>query len=166
MLKGATRLLRCSQRFRSDLRVESYLFHCSISFSTIAMTAVQRTKAALASISLNPHSIVSHAPSDSPVTWRAALQVVSPVENFQLLKTLVFKPKTAKSAVTVPVVVLATEQTEMSSSALAKKLNHKEMRLASDDLLKEFFDLDKDSRTIFLHFTVVVIVSHLRYHHQ
>jgi prolyl-tRNA synthetase len=58
---------------------------------------------------------------------------------------LVFKPKTAKTSTPVPVVVIARDETETSSGALGKKLNLKELRLASEDLLKEFFSLDKNS---------------------
>ncbi|KAG1800638.1 uncharacterized protein BJ212DRAFT_1497976 [Suillus subaureus] len=65
-----------------------------------------------------------------------------------LIKTLVDKPKTAKTAIPVPVVVIAREETETSSSALGKKLNLKELRLASEDLLAEFFALDKDSLSL------------------
>jgi prolyl-tRNA synthetase len=48
-----------------------------------------------------------------------------------------FKPKTAKSAVPNPVLVLASEQTETSSSAIARLLNLKDLRLASEDLIKD-----------------------------
>ena len=56
-----------------------------------------------------------------------------------------FKPKTAKGATVIPVVVFAREETDTNSAALGKKLNLKELRLASEDLLKEFFGVDKDS---------------------
>ncbi|KAF8189290.1 hypothetical protein BJ912DRAFT_1105357 [Pholiota molesta] len=58
---------------------------------------------------------------------------------------VVYKPKTAKTATPVPVVVIAREETETNSAAIGKKLNLKELRLASEDLLKEFFSLNKDS---------------------
>ncbi|KAH9983137.1 hypothetical protein BJV74DRAFT_887027 [Russula compacta] len=64
---------------------------------------------------------------------------------FELLKVLVFKPKTAKNATPIPVVVVARDSTETNSSLLGKKLNLKDLRLASEDLLSEFFSLDKDS---------------------
>ncbi|KAG5219842.1 prolyl-tRNA synthetase [Salix suchowensis] len=66
-------------------------------------------------------------------------------KSFELIKTLVFKPKTAKSATPVPVVVVAREETETNSGSLGKKLNLKELRLANEDLLKDFFSLDKNS---------------------
>jgi hypothetical protein len=45
----------------------------------------------------------------------------------------------------VPIVVIAREETKTSSSALGKKLNLKELRLASEDLLSGFIALDKNS---------------------
>ncbi|KAJ7444087.1 hypothetical protein B0H11DRAFT_2291350 [Mycena galericulata] len=53
---------------------------------------------------------------------------------------------TAKTATPVLVVVIARDETETSSAAIGKKLNLKELRLASEDLLSEFFcfPLDKN----------------------
>ena len=56
-------------------------------------------------------------------------------KSFELIKTLVFKPKTAKTATPIPVVVIARDETETSSGALGKRLN-----------LKELFAFDKISR--------------------
>jgi prolyl-tRNA synthetase len=64
-----------------------------------------------------------------------------------LIKTLVYKPKTAKTAAPTPVVVIAREQTETNSGAIGKKLNLKDLRVASEDLLTQFFSLDKNSCT-------------------
>ncbi|KAL5514198.1 hypothetical protein ACEPAG_2286 [Sanghuangporus baumii] len=100
----------------------------------------------LAKLSIKPLATVRHAAQTSPASWRDALVVTAGIpSDFQLTKTLVFKPKTAKSATPIPVVVIAREETETSSAALGKKLNLKDLRLASADLLKEFFALDKDS---------------------
>ncbi|KIY74237.1 prolyl-tRNA synthetase [Cylindrobasidium torrendii FP15055 ss-10] len=103
---------------------------------------------ALATLSLKP-KVVEHVPADSPAAWRDALATTAAPEPFQLLKTLVYKPKTAKTATTVPVVVLAPEAIQPSSSAIGKKLNLKDLRLASDDLLQDFFSADKDSLSPF-----------------
>lgn len=54
-------------------------------------------------------------------------------------KTLVFKPKTAKSATPVPVVVFALVSTATPSGAIAAAAGVKEPRLARDDLVQEFF---------------------------
>lgn len=59
---------------------------------------------------------------------------------------MVYKPKTAKTAIPVPVVVIARDETETNAGAIGKKLNLKELRMANEELLTEFFALDKDSR--------------------
>ncbi|KAJ7814645.1 hypothetical protein B0H13DRAFT_2139914 [Mycena leptocephala] len=51
----------------------------------------------------------------------------------------------ADTTTPVPVVVIARDETETNSGAIGKILNLKEMRLASEDLLTEFFALDKNS---------------------
>lgn len=112
------------------------------------MSSVDAITGKLAALSITPAATVSHASQSSPATWREALQAASGTPaSFELTKTLVFKPKTAKSVTPVPVVVIAREETETNSTALGKKLNLKELRLASGDLLNEFFSLDKDSCT-------------------
>ncbi|KAG6821860.1 hypothetical protein H0H93_014913, partial [Arthromyces matolae] len=94
----------------------------------------------------NPTSSITHAPTTSPAEWKEALIAhESTPKDFELIKTLVYKPKTAKTATPVPVVVIARDSTETNSTAIGKALNLKELRLASADLLKEFFSLDKDS---------------------
>lgn len=60
-------------------------------------------------------------------------------ENAVPTKTLVFKPKTAKTATPVPVVVFALQDTQTPSGAIAKAAGVKEPRLAKDDLVQEFF---------------------------
>jgi prolyl-tRNA synthetase len=112
------------------------------------MSKIDSITQALAALSISPSEIVEHAPATSPAAWKEALQAASTKapKEFELLKVLVFKPKTAKSATPIPVVVVARDETETSSSSLGKKLNLKELRLASEDLLSEFFSLDKDSR--------------------
>ncbi|KAI5949345.1 hypothetical protein KGF54_005580 [Candida jiufengensis] len=54
-------------------------------------------------------------------------------------KTLIFKPKTAKTATPIPILVFALQSTNTSSSIIAKSANVKEPRLAKDDLVEEFF---------------------------
>lgn len=50
---------------------------------------------------------------------------------------LLFKPKQPKSAEPTPVLVVAKEETETSSGAIAGLLSLKELRLASEDLIKQ-----------------------------
>ncbi|KAJ7453917.1 hypothetical protein B0H11DRAFT_2161227 [Mycena galericulata] len=100
----------------------------------------------LASLDIAPVAHVAHPDTSSPATWRDALNAnTSTPKPFELIKTLVYKPKTAKSATPVPVVVIARDETETNSAAIGKKLNLKELRLASEDLLSDFFSLDKNS---------------------
>jgi hypothetical protein len=125
------------------------LFQRYQSFSSQSMASMDTLDSAtqaLAALSINPCDTVHHASASSPAEWKEALQTApgGPKE-FELLKILIFKPKTAKGATPVPVVVIARDTTETSSSSLAKHLNLKDLRLASDDLLSEFFSLDKDS---------------------
>ncbi|CAA7268383.1 unnamed protein product [Cyclocybe aegerita] len=100
----------------------------------------------LEKLSIKPSTTISHAETSSPGAWKDALTASgSAPASFELVKTLVYKPKTAKTATPVPVVVIAREETETNSGAIGKKLNLKELRLASEDLLTEFFSLDKNS---------------------
>lgn len=97
-------------------------------------------------LAIEPIAVVDHDHANSPQAWRDLLLAndASP-KVFSLIKTLVYKPKTAKSAIPVPVVVVASDETQISSSAIGKAFNLKELRLASEDLLKEFFHLDKNA---------------------
>jgi prolyl-tRNA synthetase len=111
------------------------------------MASLETLTQSLSALSIAPAARASHGATDSDAAWRSALDGASGVPaQFELVKTLVFKPKTAKSAAPVPLVVVARESTQTSSGALGKKLNLKELRLASEDLLQEFFALDKNSR--------------------
>lgn len=63
-------------------------------------------------------------------------------ENALPTKTLIFKPKTAKSAEPVPVVVFALASTATPTAAIAKIAGVKEPRMAKDDLVQQFFSVD------------------------
>lgn len=54
-------------------------------------------------------------------------------------KTLVFKPKTAKTATPVPIVVFALHSTSTPSGIIASNAGVKDPRLAKEDLVQEFF---------------------------
>ncbi|CCH60991.1 hypothetical protein TBLA_0D04970 [Henningerozyma blattae CBS 6284] len=55
------------------------------------------------------------------------------------IKSLVFKPKTPKSATPIPIVVIALQSTTTPSSLIAQLTGTKDPRLAKDDLIKTFF---------------------------
>ena len=136
---------------------QSYRRH--LSSSPAPMSSLDRVTQALAALSIKPTAAISHAATNSPASWKDALSAdTSSPKPFELIKTIVFKPKTAKNATPVPVVVIAREETETASGALGKKLNLKELRLAPEDLLSEFFALDKNSRT---HFTMKIVTHSL-----
>ena len=108
----------------------------------------------LSKLSITPAATVSHGPTNSPASWREALEASSSApKEFELIKTLVYKPKTAKTATPVPVLVIARESVDVPSGVLGKTLNLKDLRLASEDLLKEFFSVDKNSGESLLHCT-------------
>ncbi|KAL1943826.1 hypothetical protein VTO73DRAFT_3644 [Trametes versicolor] len=110
------------------------------------MASLDAVAQALSKLSISPAATVSHAPTNSPKTWREALEASSSAPKpFELTKTLVYKPKTAKTATPVPVFLITRETSDVPSGALGKVLNLKDLRLASEDLLKEFFALDKNS---------------------
>lgn len=55
------------------------------------------------------------------------------------VKSLVFKPKTAKTATPIPVIVVALTTTQTPSGIIAKSVDVKDPRLAKNDLTTEFF---------------------------
>ncbi|KAG2145203.1 hypothetical protein DEU56DRAFT_789386 [Suillus clintonianus] len=113
------------------------------------MSSLESITQSLAGLSITPSASITHAETNSPASWRETLLATSSApKSFELIKTLVYKPKTAKSAIPVPVIVIARDETETSSSALGKKLNLKDLRLASEDLLADFFALDKNSLSL------------------
>ncbi|KAL7284037.1 hypothetical protein ACG7TL_001314 [Trametes sanguinea] len=129
---------RCRRHFASSRPARSP--------AAATMASLESITQSLAKLSISPAASVSHAPTNSPQSWREALEASPDAPKpFELVKTLVYKPKTAKTATPVPVVVIARETTDVPSGVLGKTLNLKDLRLASEDLLKEFFGLDKNS---------------------
>ncbi|CAI4039399.1 hypothetical protein SMKI_08G0620 [Saccharomyces mikatae IFO 1815] len=60
-------------------------------------------------------------------------------ESAVAVKSLVFKPKTPKSVVPVPIVVVALQSTTTPSALIANATSTKDPRLARDDLVKQAF---------------------------
>lgn len=152
MIRVATNAASCcmTQSHMISIRVrrrfESPASHKFPSYYTTMASSVSDIAQKLNALSIKPLATVSHAKtSPSLASWKDALIATgSAPASFELIKTLVYKPKTAKTAVPVPVVVVAREETA-NLGAIGKKLNLKDLRLASEDLLTEFFSLDKDS---------------------
>ncbi|KAI9599562.1 hypothetical protein BDF19DRAFT_410207 [Syncephalis fuscata] len=111
------------------------------------MATLEAIQAHLAALSISA-SATSHAAVAGGAAWQEELTKTS--VDAHVTKTLVFKPKTAKTAVATPVVVLALEETTVPLGALAKKINVKEMRMAAADLLQEAFAVEKDNVSPFM----------------
>ncbi|WWD01051.1 proline-tRNA ligase [Kwoniella sp. B9012] len=91
----------------------------------------------LKSLQISHPDVISHSPVKGSAEWAAELSTTVPtLASVGLTKTLLFKPKTAKTATPTPVLVLAKDSTETSSGAIGKLLELKELRLASEDLIK------------------------------
>ncbi|KAG2100436.1 uncharacterized protein F5147DRAFT_792237 [Suillus discolor] len=87
---------------------------------------------------------LNHAPT--PTLMAAALNhAPTPTHNILMAAALNHTPMLIHN---FPVIVITCEETETSSLVLGKKLNLKELRLASEDLLADFFTLDKNSSAV------------------
>jgi prolyl-tRNA editing enzyme YbaK/EbsC (Cys-tRNA(Pro) deacylase) len=90
----------------------------------------------------------THAPVSNAATWKDALAQSSvPSAPHTLTKTLVFKPKVAKTQQAVLIMVVALEATATTSGHVAKSAGEKEARLAAADLVKETFGVTVDQGT-------------------
>jgi hypothetical protein len=121
--------------------------------------------ATLAACKIEPKGSLSHAPTTTdPTSWKSAIQeapshAATVPSEYKLTKTLVFKPKTAKSAVPIPLVLIAAEDTDTkATNVLGKQLNLKELRLASDDLIKEIFGAEKNTGKCSLDCVYIAII--------
>lgn len=108
------------------------------------MTNFDSVISTLEKLSLKP-SVVSHEPVADNKAWIATLEKLSIDHPYKVTKTLILKPKTAKSAAPTPVVVIALDTTETNATAIGKKLGLKDCRFANEDLLKDTFATTKDS---------------------
>ena len=112
------------------------------------MASIESVTQQLSTLSISPAATVTHEAATNPTQWRQVLEAdAAAPKSFRLLKTFVYKPKTAKTATPVPVVAIAAETTDFGPQNLGKKLNLKDLRNAADELITEFFGLDKHSRT-------------------
>lgn len=149
--------VRRPAHFESHSRQTQISVHPTFSFRSYSTSLPMATELVrkLEALSIKPSTTLSHAETTSPATWKDTLIASgSAPAPFELIKTLVYKPKTAKTATPVPVVVIAREETETNSGAIGKKLNLKELRLASEDLLTDFFSLNKNSRACFAYLCI------------
>ncbi|KAI9225204.1 MAG: hypothetical protein DHS80DRAFT_20796 [Piptocephalis tieghemiana] len=115
------------------------------------MTDLAKVQALLQALSLSP-TLVHHSPVSDAASWSSAL--LSPAsgsspQNHVLSKTLVVKPKAAKSALPTPVVIIALESSAVNLNAACKLVGAKEGRMASADLLVDAFGVPKEAVSIF-----------------
>lgn len=93
----------------------------------------------LKGLSLQGKVLTHDAPANND-EWASILKSTnSSVKDYALTKTLVFKPKTAKSQEPVPVVLIALNDSATPSSVVAKAANVKDPRMAAADLVASFF---------------------------
>jgi len=86
---------------------------------------------------LAEHTVI-HAPVTNAVEWKEALATTRvPSTPHVLTKTLVFKPKVAKSQQALLIMVVALDSTATSAGHVAKSAGEKEARLAAADVVKE-----------------------------
>ncbi|RKP05829.1 hypothetical protein THASP1DRAFT_32338 [Thamnocephalis sphaerospora] len=111
------------------------------------MTNFEAVQELLAKLSIAADT-TSHASVASGDAWQAEL--TKQAVNARVTKTLVLKPKTAKSATVAPVVVFALDDATVPLGPLAKKLGVKEMRMAAPDLLQEVFSVLKEDVSPFM----------------
>lgn len=84
--------------------------------------------------------VISHSAPANNDEWATILTSESSIpSSYQLTKTLVFKPKTPKSQVPIPLVVIALNSSATPSSVIAKSTSTKDPRLATADLVAETF---------------------------
>lgn len=83
---------------------------------------------------------VSHGKVENSDQWNEILKSHDPGFSYSLSKVLVFKPKTPKTQTPVPVVVISLNETKTPANVIAQAAGVKEPRLASSDVVAEFFN--------------------------
>ncbi|WBW71616.1 cytoplasmic proline-tRNA ligase Prs1 [Schizosaccharomyces osmophilus] len=86
-------------------------------------------------------AVLDHPKALNGSAWSETLSSLNNVPVHTLTKTVVLKPKTAKSQAVVPILVVALESTPTPSGAAAKAVGAKEARLAAADLVEEVFGI-------------------------
>ena len=113
--------------------------------------SLDKNLSTLTTLSIKPNGSLFHTAAHDPTSWEAAPNgapqstLATVPSSYRLTETLVFKRKTAKTATPIPVIMIASDKMDTkNSAALGKRVNQKELRLTGDDLIQEFFTLDKD----------------------
>ena len=90
-------------------------------------------------------SVVAHPALSATLKWKDAISEASRVsshvpQKYALTKTLVFKPKSPSSKQII--LLLALEDTQTPSSAIAKHLSVKDVRMAKEEVVKEVLGVE------------------------
>jgi prolyl-tRNA synthetase len=101
---------------------------------------------------------VNHSPTTN-ATWKETLANVTTPTAYLLTKTLVFKPKVAKSAAAVLIVVVALEDTHTNGTQIAKAAGEKDARLAAADVVKDILGVTVEQGTPLRHINLVSPLS-------
>ncbi|EJT51495.1 proline-tRNA ligase [Trichosporon asahii var. asahii CBS 2479] len=107
-----------------------------VPYPAMAAVSDQEIISRLGKLNIAAPEVHKHAAVQGGAEWRAELDKIGQ-KGVQLTKTLLFKPKTAKSAEPTPVLVVAKDDTETSSGPLGALLKLKDLRLAAADLIKQ-----------------------------
>ncbi|OMH82550.1 putative proline-tRNA ligase [Zancudomyces culisetae] len=100
--------------------------------------------------------MVSHESVETVDAWAKALDELkkgnaSAIEGeYQLTKTLILKPKVAKGADPIHVMVVAAADTAVNMTSLGKELKYKDLRFVNEDVLKGVFNTTKGSVSPFV----------------
>lgn len=98
-----------------------------------------------------PSTCLKHESVESNEMWRQQLALhpqPPPHHHHRLTKTLLLKPKSKASSTVTPLMVIALDSTEINLSALSKSLGVKELRFATEDLVKETLGVDKSDGSV------------------
>ena len=130
------------------VKATSFFSHADTRLDSTPSLMSESILAALSSLSLgDAPRVASHAATDSQAAWADALATLSAdaaPTGYRLLKTLVFKPKTAKSDTPIPLLVVTDEKTQTSTAAIGAHMKLKDLRLAVPELLHATLGATKD----------------------
>ena len=90
---------------------------------------------------------VAHEATSNAASWKEALASASTPKDYLLTKTLVFKPKVAKSAAATLIMVVALDSTATNAGQVAKAASEKEARFAVADVVKEALGVSVEQGT-------------------
>jgi prolyl-tRNA editing enzyme YbaK/EbsC (Cys-tRNA(Pro) deacylase) len=94
---------------------------------------------------------VTHAETNNAASWKDALANATTPSSYLHTKTLVFKPKVAKTETAVMILVVALDDTATSASQIAKAAGAKEARFATPDTVRESLGVTVEQGIFFIY---------------